>query len=275
MQTESFNPLYFISYFQYTFLNDPTMIKNNAFAPYLPAFFLQNRSIAQQVAFDNLNANSGSNKSIVWTTSTLQNGFGHKIYGFDPGSRTDLRIAGRNNSSTWMDLMAITSTGNIGIGTTEPGSRLVVMERQRMLSGLTIGANEDGPAAFKVDNQPLDTKVRQITANVNRWRVVTSSDDYGAAQEAFGIYRSGINVTTVLFPNGNVGIGTITDTKGYKLAVNGSAVFTRAVVKQFGNWPDFVLEKNYNLLPLMELEKYVSRHKHLPDMPSAAEVEKG
>jgi hypothetical protein len=218
----------------------------------------------------------------------LQNGFGHKIYGFDPGTRTDLRIAGRNNSSTWTDMMTITSTGNVGIGTTEPGSRLVVNGKTRMLSGLTIGADEDGPdfyplfirgqsgatAAFKVDNQPLDTKVWQITVNVNRWRVITSSDDYSAAQEAFGIYRSGINVTTVLFPNGNVGIGTTTDTKGYKLAVNGSAVFTRAVVKQYANWPDFVFEKNYDLLPLMELEQYVNRHKHLPDMPSAAEVER-
>ena len=72
--------------------------------------------------------------------------------------------------------------------------------------------------------------------------------------------------------NGNVGIGTL-DTKGYKLAVNGSAVFTKAVVKAYP-WPDYVFHSNYRLRPLSEVEEYIKQHHHLPEVPSAEEVKK-
>jgi len=38
-------------------------------------------------------------------------------------------------------------------------------------------------------------------------------------------------------------------------------------------WPDFVFSKNYNLMPLKELEQFVNENQHLPEIPSAATVE--
>jgi len=38
-------------------------------------------------------------------------------------------------------------------------------------------------------------------------------------------------------------------------------------------WPDYVFSKNYNLMPLQELEQFVNENQHLPNIPSAAEVE--
>jgi hypothetical protein len=40
------------------------------------------------------------------------------------------------------------------------------------------------------------------------------------------------------------------------------------------NWPDYVFAKNYNLMPLPQVEKYIQEKGYLPNMPSAAEVEK-
>jgi len=77
----------------------------------------------------------------------------------------------------------------------------------------------------------------------------------------------------VLTGTGNVGIGT-EDPKGYKLAVNGDAIFTRVKVKPFSNWPDYVFSREYRLPSLLEVEEFVKVNKHLPEMPSAAEVEK-
>ncbi|RFM36836.1 hypothetical protein [Chitinophaga silvisoli] len=75
--------------------------------------------------------------------------------------------------------------------------------------------------------------------------------------------------------DGSVGIGTV-NTKGYKLAVNGSMIATKMTVKNFGSWPDFVFEKDYELASLTEVERFVKENKHLPGMPTAAEVaEKG
>lgn len=70
----------------------------------------------------------------------------------------------------------------------------------------------------------------------------------------------------------NVGIGT-KDTKGYKLAVNGDAVFTKIKVKTFSAWPDYVFHPEYKLAPLNDVEAFIKKHRHLPEIPSALEVE--
>jgi hypothetical protein len=77
----------------------------------------------------------------------------------------------------------------------------------------------------------------------------------------------------VIDQNGNIGIGT-TDTKGYKLGVNGSAIATSMTVKLNANWPDFVFAKTYGLRPLSEVESYIKANSHLPEVPSAAQVAK-
>ncbi len=38
-------------------------------------------------------------------------------------------------------------------------------------------------------------------------------------------------------------------------------------------WPDYVFDKSYNLMPLSETEQYIQANRHLPNVPSAAEVE--
>ncbi len=38
--------------------------------------------------------------------------------------------------------------------------------------------------------------------------------------------------------------------------------------------PDYVFEKDYQLMPLPDLEQYLIKHKHLPEIPSAKDVEK-
>jgi cytoskeletal protein CcmA (bactofilin family) len=38
-------------------------------------------------------------------------------------------------------------------------------------------------------------------------------------------------------------------------------------------WPDFVFEEDYNLPSLSELEQFIKQNNHLPEIPSAQEVE--
>ena len=74
-----------------------------------------------------------------------------------------------------------------------------------------------------------------------------------------------------LFSLGNVGIGT-SDTKGYKLAVNGK-IRAQEIKVEAANWPDYVFEEEYKSMPLPELKKFIATNKHLPEIPSAKEVE--
>lgn len=76
-----------------------------------------------------------------------------------------------------------------------------------------------------------------------------------------------------ILKDGTIGIGTKT-TYGYQLAVNGTAIFTKAKVKTAGTWPDYVFEKGYTLPTLDTLEQYVSEHHHLPGFAAAREVQR-
>jgi len=47
----------------------------------------------------------------------------------------------------------------------------------------------------------------------------------------------------------------------------------KEVLVTLTGWPDYVFCKDYKLLPLQELEKFVNENQHLPNVPSAATVE--
>jgi|LSQX01.1.fsa_nt_gb hypothetical protein len=81
---------------------------------------------------------------------------------------------------------------------------------------------------------------------------------------------------TLFNGNGPVGIDVpmadIGKLAGAKLGVNGKILATEVEVKLFGNWPDFVFLKDYNLMPLNEVEQFINENGHLPNVPNEAQV---
>ena len=69
--------------------------------------------------------------------------------------------------------------------------------------------------------------------------------------------------------NNNVGIGTTNP--AHKLSVNGT-IQSKEVIVETG-WADYVFDENYKLPSLGEVEKFIQHNNHLPNMPSAKEVE--
>ncbi|MBP9187433.1 MAG: hypothetical protein KBE91_10530 [Bacteroidia bacterium] len=58
----------------------------------------------------------------------------------------------------------------------------------------------------------------------------------------------------------------------FKVNSNGE-LYTRKVMVTLNNpFPDYVFGKNYTLTPLSELEAFIKKYHHLPNIPSAAEV---
>ncbi len=69
--------------------------------------------------------------------------------------------------------------------------------------------------------------------------------------------------------DGNIGIGKTNP--GYKLDVAG-VVKANSFISSTASFPDYVFEKDYDIMPLNKLELFVDEHKHLPNMPSEKEV---
>jgi hypothetical protein len=79
-----------------------------------------------------------------------------------------------------------------------------------------------------------------------------------------------LNNGTVVIGNG---AGITQYAAGYKLNVHGKIVCTEVMVKDIASWPDYVFEKKYKLPSLEEVNKFIRKNKHLPGIPSAADVE--
>lgn len=73
--------------------------------------------------------------------------------------------------------------------------------------------------------------------------------------------------------NGSVGIGT-ENLGSFKLAVDGKIGAREVQVTLSNPFPDYVFDSKYKLRSLSSLENYINENKHLPNIPSAAEVEK-
>lgn len=85
------------------------------------------------------------------------------------------------------------------------------------------------------------------------------------------------NTTHMTLNQGRLNIGSTTSFgTQYKLAVAGS-IGAWGEVRVFTNgsaFPDYVFDPSYKLPTLEETEKYVKENHHLPEVPSAAEIEK-
>ncbi|MBX3102251.1 MAG: hypothetical protein KF690_07070 [Bacteroidetes bacterium] len=130
-------------------------------------------------------------------------------------------------------------------------------------------------------NRPLQGIFLPKTGGVrleNTGLVVTPQGNVGigtaSPQKKFVVGDSTLVVTS----QGNVGIGVANP--GSKLAVDGLVCAREVRVSKVGGqnsgicqWPDYVFEPGYSLMPLDKLEDYLKTHKHLPEVPAAKTVE--
>ena len=141
--------------------------------------------------------------------------------------------------------------GNVGIGTSTPTNKLQI---NTDVSNYGL-VHTDGTIA-------IGTYVGGNTA-VGGWLGTKSN-------HSLYLFANDGGPAMTVATNGNIGIGTTTPP--YKLSVNGNIICEELKVQLKANWPDYVFGDNYKLLPLLELEKNIKANKHLPNIPSAADV---
>lgn len=65
---------------------------------------------------------------------------------------------------------------------------------------------------------------------------------------------------------------SIKTTHPYNLWVTDGVVAEDLFIVNKDNWADYVFEKDYDLMSIEELEKFIKENKHLPNIPAAKEV---
>ncbi len=167
---------------------------------------------------------------------------------------------GENTNVVWgYPKLSIQRNGNVGIGTSSPLHKLDIAGNL----GLVGSINQSGKAT-QMDINPYERIRLGRSTNNSSFRVEIH---YG---------NNTYNPRIVLNPKGssymnggNLGIGTTSP--DYKLDVLGT--IRAKEVKVATGWSDFVLEPDYDLKSLSQVQEFINENGHLPDIPSAEEVE--
>jgi hypothetical protein len=168
--------------------------------------------------------------------------------------------------------MRIDQAGNIGIGTASPDAKLVVNGDVKVKENLFISGSSGGYTGG--DNPVLYFGVNNGFAKIN----VPFGDKMILSSYHGYTFNTSYNGTTAL-PSltigitGDVGIGTINPDAKLTVAGNIHAREVKITVNA-GVVPDYVFANGYKLKSLQEVEEYIKKNSHLPEIPSAKEIEK-
>jgi hypothetical protein len=172
-----------------------------------------------------------------------------------------------NDTNTTNTGVTISGNGNVGIGNTDPYATLDIINsgaawatRGIRLLGPNIVANSGHSLMISVGKGDSIRNMGQMYFNY-------ANDNSTSNRLSFGLHS--VDDVLNILGTGNVGIGTTTP-GSYKLNVAGSVRANEVVVNTTG--ADYVFEDSYKLKPLEEVEQYIEKEKHLPEIPSASEM---
>ncbi len=164
------------------------------------------------------------------------------------GSRLPFRI--QPNSPT-NSIFIEAATGEVGMGTNAPDGQLHIVKAAA------------GPADMIEITNNGNSTIRVADSAVGDTWAMVFSQTAGAAGGRITMNENAVDVAVelTLEANGN-------------LTVRGN-LFSAACVSPTPCGPDYVFEPDYPLMPLDELDAFITANKHLPNVPSAEEMSAG
>ncbi len=167
------------------------------------------------------------------------------------------------DATTTKEWLTVKSGGNIGIGTTSPQDKLQIGNAMAFHQGghailyFYHSYEPSGTSDLDPDKYSAEVRFDGVRGNL---RLGTSPSIIG-----YPITHMTINKF------GNVGIGTTAPDA--KLAVKGDIHAEEVQVDLTVPAPDYVFKEGYDLKSLEEVQNYIQEHGHLPNIPSAKELE--
>ncbi|HYG53155.1 MAG TPA: hypothetical protein VD905_19785 [Flavobacteriales bacterium] len=134
----------------------------------------------------------------------------------------------------------------------------------------TDGANNGGSVIWGNVAGNIYFSPLPVTGTASSDATITDADvtSYKTMEVRWNNTLSGTHKGQVIIGANTVTSGSHTD---FKLSVDGK-INAKDIVVTYQNWPDYVFEKEYKLIPLEEVKAYIEKNKHLPDVKPASEV---
>lgn len=156
----------------------------------------------------------------------------------------------------------VTYEGRVGIGTNTPLAGLHIMNSNFLMS------KSNGGELLNIN--PIGSLKLTTDGNANSFRGLFISN---GTNDFFSVTPIDLSYTGNVFINsGNLIIKDAGGDIQFKVYNDGFVRAREVKVNLATIPPDYVFEKNYKLLTIEELEKYIILNKHLPNIPSAKEM---
>ncbi len=197
------------------------------------------------------------------TIQELLSNANHKVY--DPYTPTITSLSSTDKTDTTVNLIWTASYDNIGVTNYKIyRDGIVDITLGNVLTYKATGLTPSTSHNFTITaldaagNESPDSNTVTVTTN--------TSYENGSGS----MYWS-LNDQDVYYTDGNVGIGTsIPDSK---LTVKGNIHGEEVKVDLSVPAPDYVFDTDYKLTPLETLQQYIKQNNHLPNIPTAKELE--
>jgi len=176
-------------------------------------------------------------------------------------------------SNSTMDVMSLTNTGNVGIGISNPTSKLEIKDGDVKIDGGNLILT-DGD--LQLLNNNLNLASGDLSVNGKLSVNFTTEDAYAIAS----MIKVNRDDTTAFYIESNSSGAPKSIFKVWgNGVVNMRKVYADEVEVRLNhmdtiNWPDYVFKKGYDLMSLKEVRKHINEKGHLPNVPSEKEVMK-
>lgn len=171
----------------------------------------------------------------------------------------------------------INADGKIGVNVSSPLARFHLASYLNQTgSSESIfrisGGASISPAEFDVFQHPTENDHLLATLEgefrVSRGDVFVEDKNVEIAKGKLLVREDNVEVH-----RGKLLVNTNEEIGEHQVLINGSIIATEAWIKEYPNWPDYVFAPEYELMPLKDLKAYIEEHGHLPEIPTALEVE--
>jgi hypothetical protein len=212
--------------------------------------------------------------------------------GFAPSAELEVRGSGliKNNLTVEQDFSLWGNAhtngnsiidGKLGIGVSAPNEKLEV-NGNGLISG-TLGIGDVTPAAaIHIKDGAANSLIIENTTTPNTLQIESAAE----ASKLINSSSMHIYLNSSQNTNDNSSNFIITKNASYagqtggielfKILNDGTGYIKDLWIKAPGTnglFPDYVFAKDYKLKSLAEVKAYYQKHQHLPDMPSAKEIE--